>query len=116
MTKQQQEFCKYYIYSRDVKKSALKANYSQSFSQSKAYLLPEKFKDFISELETEYFAQEFKALAIDSVKALREIINNSENDSARLSASKYVLELTGAVEPQHNDLKIEIRLPDEYRN
>ena len=116
MTKQQQDFCKYYIYSRNVRASALKAGYAKSYSESKAYHLPDKYKEFISKLETEYFAQEFKVLAIDSVKALREIINNSENDSARLSASKYVLELTGAVEPQHNEIKIEIRLPDEYRN
>ena len=116
MNKQQQDFCKYFIYSRNPKESALKAGYSKSFSESKAYQLPEKYKEYIAEIETEYYATVFKALAIDSVKALREIIQNSENDSARLSASKYVLELTGAVEPQHNDMKIEIRMPDEYRN
>ena len=98
MTRQQQQFCINFVHTRDVKQSALEAGYAKSFSESKAYLLPKQHQEHILKLETEYYKQQFKVLAVDAVKALKEIINNSENDSARLSASKYVLELAGVAD------------------
>lgn len=116
MTKQQEQFCINFVHTRETKQSAIDAGYSKSFSESKAYLLPKQFSHFISELEKKHYNEQFKKLSLDAIKTVEEIIKYSDNDNARLSASKYILELSGIALPQHNDIKIEIRLPDEYRN
>ena len=116
MNKQQEQFCISYVATRDTRQSALQAGYSKSYSETRAYNLPKQFSAFISELEKKHYHEQFKKLSINAVQTIEEIINNSDNDTARLSASKYILELSGVVQPQQSDIKIEIRLPDEYRN
>ena len=83
MTSQQHDFCVAYVACRNVREASIKAGYSESFSTSKAYnLLKEpEIMDKITDLEKSYYQEQFKDLALDSVKNLKDIITDDTNRS-----------------------------------
>ena len=92
ITAKQEAFCVAYIASRDAKDSAIKAGYSKSYADKKAYglLKNETIKKRITQLEQEFFSSRFATLAVASMGVLEEIILENYDDRTRLSAIKEV--------------------------
>ena len=92
ITVKQEAFCVAYVASRDAKDSAIKAGYSKSYADKKAYglLKNESIKNRIAQLEQEFFSSRFATLAIASMGILEEIILENYDDRTRLSAIKEV--------------------------
>ena len=91
LTARQQDFCIEYVATRDAKASALKAGYSESYAQKKAYTLlsNEEVVKRIEELEKTFFSERFTKLAMRSMAVLEEILDGYE-DRARLAAIKEI--------------------------
>ncbi len=92
ITVKQEAFCVAYVASRDAKDSAIKAGYSKSYADKKAYglLKNESIKNRIAQLEQEFFSSRFATLAVASMGVLEEIILENYDDRTRLSAIKEV--------------------------
>lgn len=99
LTDKQLSFCEEYIKLRDVKESALKAGYSDTYAKTKAFLLIKetKISDKIQELEKAYYQDYFKKSAIDAAAVLEDIMKNSLNDSARLKAVDMIFKQAGVI-------------------
>jgi phage terminase small subunit len=92
LTQKQLQFCEKYVTSRDAKKSALEAGYSETYANGKAYLLlkDERVLEKIAELEKNFFSDRFAKLATASMDVLEEIILENYEDRTRLAAIKEV--------------------------
>ncbi|UFH60470.1 terminase small subunit [Sulfurovum mangrovi] len=116
MTKQQHDFCIAFVETRSVKESALKAGYSESYASTKAYnLLKEpEIMDKIAYLEKSYYQEQFKDLALDSVKNLKDIIGDDTNRATQLNAIKYALSMAGIADEsaESGTIEIKVKLPD----
>ncbi|SMC10079.1 terminase small subunit [Nitratiruptor tergarcus] len=91
LTKKQEAFCINYVATRDAKASALKAGYSKSYAEKKAYALlgNETVSQRIEELEKAFFNERFTRLAMRSMAVLEEILEGYD-DRARLAAVKEI--------------------------
>ena len=91
LTEKQEAFCIEYIATRDAKSSAIKAGYSESYAEKKAYALlgKEEVVKRIEELEKAFFNERFTKLAMRSMVVLEEILDGYE-DRARLAAIKEI--------------------------
>ena len=108
LTARQIKFCEHYIITRDIKQSSLEAGYSLSYSKSKSYELLQKSKvlEKIKELENEYNQNHFKELSLIANTELKNILVNSENDSAKLRAIELVYKLCGIIQDEKMSLHI----------
>lgn len=120
MTDQQRKFCINFVRHRNAYKAAQEAGYSASYSKSRAYELL-KIKEIATEvqrLETNYYKQTFKELALKGLNAIGEIIDSDENPTARLRAAELVLKQAGFIDTSKMDqeFSITIKLPKELEN
>ena len=97
LTEKQIKFCEQYVISRDAKKSALEAGYSEVYAKGKAYLLlrNERITQKIEEVEKGFFSDRFAKMAIASMDVLEEIIIENFEDRTRLAAIKEVFRFYG---------------------
>ncbi len=97
LTEKQIKFCEQYVISRDAKKSALEAGYSEVYAKGKAYLLlrNERISQKIEEIEKGFFSDRFAKMAIASMDVLEEIIIENFEDRTRLAAIKEVFRFYG---------------------
>ena len=97
LTEKQIKFCEQYVISRDAKKSALEAGYSEVYAKGKAYLLlrNERISQKIEEIEKGFFSDRFAKMAIASMDVLEEIIVENFEDRTRLAAIKEVFRFYG---------------------
>ena len=97
LTEKQIKFCEQYVISRDAKKSALEAGYSEVYAKGKAYLLlrNERITQKIEEIEKGFFSDRFAKMAIASMDVLEEIIIENFEDRTRLAAIKEVFRFYG---------------------
>ena len=97
LTEKQIKFCEQYVISRDAKKSALEAGYSEVYAKGKAYLLlrDERITQKIEEVEKGFFSDRFAKMAIASMDVLEEIIVENFEDRTRLAAIKEVFRFYG---------------------
>ncbi len=97
LTEKQIKFCEQYVISRDAKKSALEAGYSEVYAKGKAYLLlrNERISQKIEEIEKGFFSDRFAKMAIASMDVLEEIIVENYEDRTRLAAIKEVFRFYG---------------------
>ena len=100
MTKRQTDFILHYVESRNIFQSALLAGYSESYAKSRSHELLQNslIKENITHLTEAYFKEQFKELAIKSIKELAGVIEDAENRSPQLQAIKYVLSEAGITE------------------
>ncbi len=97
MTKKRLDFCIYYIETRSARESAKLAGYSISYAEKQSHLLlrNEDIKEKLAYFEEKFYRDEFKKLALKSIKKLDNIISSSEIESVQLNASKFVLSQAG---------------------
>lgn len=114
MTAKQYAFCLNYIETRNVSESARIAGYSATYSRARSHELLQhpEIKAELEKLEREYYQDHFKRLAIKSIKALEDVLENGENESARVSAAKeiFIRAGIGSIEPEA-PLQITIVMP-----
>lgn len=110
MTEKQRKFCVNFVRNRNAYKAALEAGYSESYSKSRAFELL-KIKEIATEverLESDYYKQTFKELALKGLHAIGEIIESNENSSARLRAVEFVFKQAGAFDQSNFDEELTI--------
>lgn len=119
MTSKQRQFCIEYVQSRNTAEAAILAGYSRSYAKSRAFelLRISEIMTEIQRLEDNFYKQSFKELALRGLHAIGEIIESSENHSARLRASELVLKQAGFIDPAKVDQEVVIvvKLPEELK-
>lgn len=111
------DFALHYVQTRNSEKSALNAGYSKSFARKRSHELLKNpdIKEKIAHFEDIYYREQFKRLALKSIKELENIISDSESRGPQLQAIKYTLEQAGA-QPTGNGsgtIEIKVSLPDD---
>jgi len=117
MTKKRLDFCFYYLETRNARESAQLAGFSLSYSNKQAHLLlrNEEVKEKITYFEEKFYRDEFKKLALKSIKKLDNIISSSEIESVQLNASKFVLAQAGISDKEDSatqTIQIKIKMPE----
>jgi len=121
LTKKQIDFSVHYAESRNSYQSAISAGYSKSFAKSRSHELL-KNPDIIEQIETlsdRYYKEQFKELALTSIKELSDIVTDSENRPTQLKAIQYILNeagIAGQPDSQAGTIEVKIRLPDDLQH
>ncbi len=121
LTKRQSDFILHYVDNRNIFQSALLAGYSKSYAKSRSHELLQNplIKELIANLTEIYFKEQFKELALKSIKELAGVVADSENRSSQLQAIKYVLSETGVAEQDEKQtgiIEVKIKLPDDLQH
>ena len=117
MTKKRVDFCIYYIETRSARESAKLAGYSNSYADKQSHLLlrDEDVKEKLAYFEEKFYRDEFKKLAVKSVKKLDDILSSTESESVQLGAVKLALELAGVSDKSDTaqTIEIKVKLPND---
>lgn len=122
LTKKMMDFCTEYVKCRNATESARKAGYSNSYAESKAYMLLEReeIQKRIANIEETYLNNAFKKLSILAVKKLKDILEDSENRPTQFRAVKLSLQVAGIIdrhgdiEQEETDTVFKLIIPEEY--
>jgi len=117
MTQKMLNFCIAYVSTHNASESSLVAGYSKQYAQKKSHLLlrNEEVKDKITCLEEKFYRDEFKKLALKSVRKLDDILSSTESESVQLGAVKLVLELAKVSDKSDTaqTIEIKVQLPND---
>ena len=117
MTKKRLDFCIYYIETRSARESAKLAGYSKSYADKQSHLLlrNEDVKEKLAYFEEKFYKDEFKKLAVKSVKKLDDILSSNESEGVQLGAVKLALELAGISDKSDTaqTIEIKVKLPND---
>ena len=118
MTPRQHKFCEAYIETRNPREASLMAGYSPAFAKTKSYALlkNDKVREKIATLETEYYQNHFKELALKSINTLSEVLDNELSPASQLAAIRFILEQAGVSNKEQQEsgtIQIKIKLPDD---
>lgn len=118
LTKRQTDFIVHYVATRNIYQSAISAGYSKIFAKSRSHELLKNplISEKITHLEDKYYKDQFKELALSSIKELAGVIADETNRASQLQAIKYIMTQAGVTDvddSQTGVIEIKVRLPDD---